>query len=59
MDVFYVHAWAKCDFCTKLLTKAQIAEKLNALRFVTRYGKPFRAEQVKRLYLRASVPAPG
>jgi DNA invertase Pin-like site-specific DNA recombinase len=31
---------------------SQIAEKLNALRFVTRYGKPFQAEQVKRLYLR-------
>ena len=32
---------------------SQIAEKLNALRFVTRMGKAFRAEQVKRLYLRA------
>ncbi|MGI4736810.1 MAG: hypothetical protein ACRYG7_16695, partial [Janthinobacterium lividum] len=32
---------------------SQIAEKLNALRFVTRTGKVFRAEQVKRLYLRA------
>jgi hypothetical protein len=31
---------------------SQIAEKLDLLRFVTRYGKPFRAEQVKRLYLR-------
>ncbi|RZK23502.1 MAG: recombinase family protein [Hymenobacter sp.] len=38
---------------------SQIAEKLNALRFVTRTGKTFRAEQVKRLYLRASSPAPG
>lgn len=38
---------------------SQIAEKLNALRFVTRHGKSFRAEQVKRLYLRVSVPAPG
>jgi DNA invertase Pin-like site-specific DNA recombinase len=34
---------------------SQIAEKLNMLRFVTRYGKPFRAEQVKRLYLRATA----
>jgi DNA invertase Pin-like site-specific DNA recombinase len=34
---------------------SQIAEKLNALRFVTRHGKPFRAEQVKRLYLRATA----
>lgn len=32
---------------------SQIAQKLNALRFLTRMGKPFRAEQVKRLYLRA------
>jgi DNA invertase Pin-like site-specific DNA recombinase len=32
---------------------SQIAEKLNQLRFVTRTGKQFRAEQVKRLYLRA------
>ncbi|AMR25526.1 resolvase (plasmid) [Hymenobacter psoromatis] len=31
---------------------SQIAEKLNALRFLTRTGKAFRAEQVKRLYLR-------
>jgi DNA invertase Pin-like site-specific DNA recombinase len=36
---------------------SQIAEKLNALRFVTRTGKPFRAEQVKRLYLRAMAPS--
>jgi DNA invertase Pin-like site-specific DNA recombinase len=35
---------------------SQIAEKLNLLRFVTRHGKPFRAEQVKRLYLRATAP---
>ncbi len=34
---------------------AQIAEKLNALRFLTRTGKAFRAEQVKRLYLRATA----
>jgi DNA invertase Pin-like site-specific DNA recombinase len=32
---------------------SHIAEKLNALRFLTRTGKQFRAEQVKRLYLRA------
>jgi DNA invertase Pin-like site-specific DNA recombinase len=32
---------------------SQIAEKLNMLRFVTRTGKAFRAEQVKRLYLRS------
>ena len=24
MAVFYVHLWAKCDFCTKLLTKANL-----------------------------------
>ena len=36
---------------------SQIAEKLNALRFVTRTGKLFRAEQVKRLYLRATAPS--
>jgi DNA invertase Pin-like site-specific DNA recombinase len=35
---------------------SQIAEKLNALRFVTRTGKAFRAEQVKRLYLRTIAP---
>lgn len=35
---------------------SQIAEKLNALRFLTRTGKAFRAEQVKRLYLRATTP---
>ncbi len=35
---------------------SQIAEKLNALRFRTRTGKAFRAEQVKRLYLRATTP---
>ena len=35
---------------------SQIAEKLNALRFLTRTGKAFRAEQVKRLYLRATAP---
>jgi len=35
---------------------SQIAEKLNQLRFVTRTGKAFRAEQVKRLYLRATAP---
>lgn len=34
---------------------AQIAEKLNALRFLTRMGKAFRAQQVKRLYLRATA----
>jgi len=34
---------------------SQIAEKLNMLRFVNRYGKPFRAEQVKRLYRRATA----
>ena len=38
---------------------SQIAARLNALRFLTRTGKAFRAEQVKRLYLRASAPAPG
>lgn len=32
---------------------SQIAEKLNLLRFVTRHGKAFRAEQVKRLYLQS------
>ena len=32
---------------------SQIAEKLNALRFLTHTGKRFRPEQVKRLYLRA------
>ncbi|RZK36145.1 MAG: hypothetical protein EOO61_10865 [Hymenobacter sp.] len=40
---------------------SQIAERLNALRFLTRTGKAFRAEQVKRLYLRATAqpePAP-
>jgi hypothetical protein len=36
---------------------SQIAEKLNALRFLTRTGKAFRAEQVKRLYLRATALA--
>jgi DNA invertase Pin-like site-specific DNA recombinase len=36
---------------------SQIAEKLNALRFVTRTGKAFRAEQVKRLYLRVRSPS--
>ena len=35
---------------------SQMAEKLNALRFLTRTGKAFRAEQVKRLYLRATAP---
>lgn len=35
---------------------SQIAEKLNALRFLTRTGKAFRAEQVKRLYLRTMGP---
>jgi DNA invertase Pin-like site-specific DNA recombinase len=35
---------------------SQIAEKLNLLRFVTRTGKAFRAEQVKRLYLRTMAP---
>ena len=34
---------------------SQIAVKLNALRFVTRMGKSFRAEQVKRLYVRATT----
>ena len=34
---------------------SQMAEKLNALRFRTRTGKLFRAEQVKRLYLRATA----
>lgn len=34
---------------------SQIAERLNALRFLTRTGKAFRAEQVKRLYLRATA----
>jgi hypothetical protein len=34
---------------------SQIAEKLNQLRFRTRTGKLFRAEQVKRLYLRATA----
>ena len=43
----------------KGLNYSQIAERLNALRFLTRMGKVFRAEQVKRLYLRAKVPAPG
>ena len=38
---------------------SQIAERLNALRFLTRTGKTFRAEQVKRLYLRARIPSPG
>lgn len=37
----------------KGLNYSQIAERLNALRFLTRMGKAFRAEQVKRLYLRA------
>ncbi len=37
----------------KGLNYSQIAVKLNQLRFVTRTGKVFRAEQVKRLYLRA------
>jgi hypothetical protein len=36
---------------------SQIAEKLNQLRFVTRTGKAFRAEQVKRLYLRVTALA--
>lgn len=36
---------------------SQIAEKLNALRFVTRTGKAFRAEQVKRLYQRVTAPS--
>jgi len=36
---------------------SQIAEKLNMLRFVTRHGKPFRAEQVKRLYLQTLAQA--
>jgi DNA invertase Pin-like site-specific DNA recombinase len=36
---------------------SQIAEKLNMLRFMTRYGKVFRAEQVKRLYLRSITSA--
>jgi len=40
----------------KGLNYSQIAQKLNALHFVTRYGKPFRAEQVKRLYLRTTAP---
>ncbi|MFD1875675.1 recombinase family protein [Hymenobacter bucti] len=31
---------------------SQIVEKLHALRFVTRMGKAFQAEQIKRLYLR-------
>ena len=35
---------------------AQIAARLNALRFLTRTGKAFRAEQVKRLYVRATAP---
>jgi len=35
---------------------SQIAEKLNALRFLTRTGKQFRPEQVKRLYLRVTAP---
>jgi DNA invertase Pin-like site-specific DNA recombinase len=35
---------------------SQIAEKLNQLRFVTRTGKAFRPEQVKRLYLRVTAP---
>ena len=43
----------------KGLNYSQIAKKLNALRFVTRYGKPFRAEQVKRLYLRTRARASG
>ncbi|WP_223654184.1 recombinase family protein [Hymenobacter psoromatis] len=34
---------------------SQIATKLNALRFLTRTGKAFRAEQVKRLYWRATA----
>jgi len=34
---------------------SQIAEKLNALRFLTRTGKAFRAEQVKRLFRRATA----
>jgi DNA invertase Pin-like site-specific DNA recombinase len=38
---------------------SQIADKLNALRFRTRTGKLFRAEQVKRLYLRATAPVAG
>ncbi|OGX82201.1 recombinase family protein [Hymenobacter coccineus] len=37
---------------------SQIAAKLNALRFMTRTGKAFRAEQVKRLYRRTTAPAP-
>jgi len=37
---------------------SQIAEKLNALRFLTRTGKVFGAEQVKRLYLRAVASTP-
>jgi len=37
---------------------SQIAEKLNALRFLTRTGKAFRAEQVKRLYLRTTALKP-
>jgi DNA invertase Pin-like site-specific DNA recombinase len=41
----------------KGLNYSQIAEKLNGLRFVTRHGKPFRAEQVKRLYLRSMAPS--
>jgi DNA invertase Pin-like site-specific DNA recombinase len=35
---------------------SQIAKRLNQLRFVTRTGKAFRAEQVKRLYLRVTGP---
>ena len=30
---------------------SQIAEKLDALRFLTRTGKAFRAEQVKRFWI--------
>ena len=43
----------------KGLNYSQIAQKLNALRFLTRMGKAFRAEQVKRHYLWVRVPAPG
>ena len=32
------------------LTYQQIADKLNQLQYTTRYGKEFKAMQVKRLY---------
>lgn len=34
---------------------AQIAERLNVRRFLTRTGKAFQTEQVKRLFLRATA----